>query len=65
MRLKHESSICEVLVGSQWHECEMAQLDMGDVFRIRKPNGALHEDSAGMTAWRCLEIPAVQCEPIG
>lgn len=64
MRRKHKSSTCEVLVNGQWHECPMSQVDAGDVFRIRKPDGKLHRDAAEASCWRCVEVPAILCEAV-
>lgn len=73
MRPIHETSFPEVRIhwwetGREvdeelWTQCSLGQLDVGDIFRIRKPDGTLHTDDRGKAQWRVTEIPTVPCEP--
>jgi len=57
MRKMHETAMVEVYVEGLWCQCHMSQVDVGDLFRIRSPDGKLREG-----AWRCTAIPNIPCQ---
>ena len=65
MRPMHETSTPEVRLSSgDFVQVQMACLDVGDVFRIRKPDGTLHHDDRGYTVWAVTEMPNIPCEKL-
>ena len=60
MRKIHQTSTVEVYVDGCWHQCNMSQIDEGDIFRIRNTDGLLH--NLGQT-WMCTAIPNIPCRP--
>ncbi len=63
MRPMNRTSTLEVLTDGMWVGCILNQLDEGDVFRLRKVDGKLHEDKEGNNTWICTKIPMIVCEP--
>ncbi len=45
-------------------QCTMGQLDAGDVFRLRNPNGTLRVNEEGVSTFKVLETPRIQCEEV-
>ena len=62
MRKIHESSIVEVRLSSgEFVQTHMECVDVGDVFRIRKPDGSLHQDDRQNAIWEVTEMPHIPC----
>lgn len=65
MRPTHETSTIEVrLPSGDFVQTHMERVDVGDVFRIRRPNGVLHCDSFNRTQWTVSAMPHIPCEDV-
>lgn len=66
MRPNHKTSTPEVLINVKgkktWVQTHMENIDEGDIFRIRKPDGTLHVDMKTMEImWKCTQITNIEC----
>ena len=57
----------EVLIDKKndvWQVCGAEQLEPGDIFRMVRTDGTLVADDVGVTCWRAIAVPAIECEPV-